>query len=233
MAIKGPRYNKYLRRDEWGVDYRLGGKNSARRQQWGFESRAQAQLFFDEINLKKQQQKYGLSPVDEPTFRELCVKRFPEITTYWQRQAEAGGQPLRRTRDQIAAGHPRPVYRERQKACRVLTAFLSTLPAPESFRVTQLTSAHFDTFLEKRLAEGITPGTARRELTILSATLHQAQRWFPGLSQWIVPKIFYPKGTKKRRERIIEEDEIARLLGWLLRPKDHGEYQPKLLARRR
>ena len=86
-------------------------------------------------------------------------------------------------------------------------------------------------YLDKRLGDGLSPSSVDRELNIIAATLNSARDFFPELEQWKVPKTPRPKFSRRRRERIITDDEYRRLVEQLFGARKDGE-QPQACSAR-
>lgn len=179
---------------EYGIDMMTAGRGSKRIRLWGFQTEKQAKDYEIAFQRERLKAKYGLAVEESPTLKELFAKHLETI----------------------------PSKRERQRAQRVTDTLLATLP-PQIHYVTDLATPDLELYNQARANDGVSPATIRRELTIISSAIHSAARHYRSLSQWIVPKIVYPRNSRKRRTRIIEPDEIRAILGWLLREREPGE----------
>ena len=111
-------------------------------------------------------------------------------------------------------------HSEKTIAARVFGVFLDLLP-PE-IEVTQLRQAHVQLYIDKRLRE-VKPQTVNREICTIASAVHKADKFYPELENWRVPKIPKAAFKKQRRTRIITDEERASLLDYLRRPKVHAE----------
>ena len=76
-----------------------------------------------------------------------------------------------------------------------------------TIKIDEIDAPKIRIFVERRQAENQSAASINRELNIIAATLHQAAEFFPELGQWQAPKIPRPKASKRRRERIITDEE--------------------------
>jgi len=106
--------------------------------------------------------------------------------------------------------------REQVRAKRVLAVFRRVAQVK---RVTELKTEHLQRFVDFRRKE-VQPQSVDRELNIISGMLRAAVVHFPALSDWIVPRIPRPKHSKRRRERVISIQEVAKVLTWLYAPQE-------------
>jgi integrase len=209
MAFKnGVERYKCPKAKDWRWRYAIyvrppGTAKLLKRRASGFESKDDAESAASAIkNLVKQAQ-HGIVPVkSRPTLAALIGHRLPTI----------------------ANGH------ERQRAKRVLNAWLELLP--DGFQIQAVETEHIRRYVERRQRDGQSPSSVDRELNIISATLNQADEFYPALAQWKRPKIPRQKLPKTRRERIITDDEYRRILAYLQRPRAVSEafspYQRRL-----
>ena len=107
--------------------------------------------------------------------------------------------------------------REHTRAKRVLSSFCRVAQVK---RVTEVRTEHLQRFIDLRRKD-ISPQSADRELNIIAAMLRTAVIHFPALSEWVVPRIPHPKHSKRRRERVISIQEVAKVLTWLYSRQDN------------
>lgn len=100
--------------------------------------------------------------------------------------------------------------------------------------VTSIGTPQIRLYADKRAADGQSPASIKREMVIIAAMIHQATEFFQELSQWVPPKMPYPKMSKSRRERVITDAEFAAIMGYLMRETEPGEkpgdYRERILA---
>lgn len=120
---------------------------------------------------------------------------------------------------------------DRVRAKRVFADLLKHLP--KKFKVTDLKSAHLQLYIEKRLADGISASTIRRELVPVVAALNSAEIFFSELEGYRPPKIPRPKIPKTRKHKIIALAERRKILEYLLSPRFATEKWPQAYDSRR
>lgn len=188
----------------WGFDIRL--TDGRRKREPGFLSEAEVQAVLARIRLAEKDLRYGFiaEPKQEaPTVRELAEKHVPRIVS----------------------------RREEVRARRVLNTLCEVIPA--GLKVNELQTAHLSSFAERRQSEGLGPSSVDRELNIISSALNLAPDYFPdALRGWSLPKIPRPKHSKRRRERVINAAEVAKLLTWLYAPQRKEEREAHAFNRR-
>lgn len=190
----------------WGYDIRIRdpqtGRKTKRIRCFEFETKAQAEMALSIIRNADRDAKHGFKPARfEPLLADLVRKRLPEISD----------------------------RAENTRATRVLRGWLDLLPA--GIKIEQVFSDDIRKWVDKRTADGQSPGSIDRELNIISAALHSARDHFRTLSQWIPPKIPRPKLPKTRRERLITDLEYNQILDHLQRPRQAEERQSTYQAR--
>src|SRR5262245_6827473 len=207
----GKKYSKKHGRHMWGFDVRVSdGSNKKRIRIYEFKTRDEAQKALDATRRRERERKYGIAPaINRPTLHALITKRLPMIAA----------------------------RSERTRARRVLFTWLALLDTklkldekfqPEGgyhcpLKVDEVKTAHIHTFIEKRQSDGQAASSINRELTIIAATLNQAGEIFAELEQWKKPKIPKLKVAKSRRERMVSNDEYARLISHLRREAEAHE----------
>lgn len=122
-----------------------------------------------------------------------------------------------------------PGRRERTFARRVFDTFLEVL-GPGA-RIDQVAKAHYRAFADRRIGEGVSSGTANREITVLAAAFRHAGDYFPGLERFTPPAVYWPRVSKRSRGRVIRSGEREKLLQALLRPHETSEKPREYIAR--
>ena len=186
----------------WGFDIRLSDKR--RKREAGFLNQAEVEAVLARIRLAEKDLRYGFITAKEcPTVRELADKHTAKLTS----------------------------RREQVRSCRVLKTLCEEIP--DRLKINELLTTHLDLFVERRRKEGVGPSSIDRELNCISSALKSAADYYPeSLRSWVVPKIPRPKHSKRRRERVINAAEVARLLSWLYAPEREGESEARLVNRR-
>ncbi|MBA3695013.1 MAG: site-specific integrase, partial [Acidobacteria bacterium] len=118
---------------------------------------------------------------------------------------------------------------EKGRAGVIFHRWLSMLPPQLKFN--ELAPSHIKLFVETRLRE-VKPSSVNREVTFIASAIHSAHQDFPELENFPMPKIPRPKVEKSRRERLITQDEVMKLLTELLSAKRDGEKQVDFEKRR-
>lgn len=217
MSI-GQRFSKKHNRRMWGFDERFadgaGGKKRVRI--YEFDTRRDAEQALAAVRRVEREAKFGVAPlINRPTLHELIVRRLPAIQT----------------------------RSERTRARRVLFTWLSLLDPKvrlnekheptngyhSMFKVDEVKTGTVRVYVENRQADGQSASSINRELATIAATLNQAGESFPELEQWKKPRMPRLKVAKSRRERLISNDEYARLVAHLRRPPDEldGDARPQ------
>lgn len=119
--------------------------------------------------------------------------------------------------------------KEKTRSRLVFSNFLSLIPA--RLRFDELETKHLRLFVDKRLLE-VKPVSVNREVTCIASAIHSAYIDFPELENYRTPKIPRPKVEKSRRERLITQDEVMKLLTELLSVQHHGEADRDFARRR-
>jgi integrase len=174
-----------------------------RKREPGFLSEAEVQAVLARIRLAEKDLRYGfIAQREAPTLSELAVKHISKLTN----------------------------RKEEVRARRVLNTLCEEIPG--GLKVNELLTTHIDVFVERRRKEGLGPSSIDRELNIISSALHASADYYPELHNWNIPKIPRPKHSKRRRERVINAAEVAKLLTWLYAPQREGETEARALNRR-
>lgn len=106
------------------------------------------------------------------------------------------------------------------RAKRVLRVFCKL---SQVRRANELKTEHIQRYVDLRRKDGVGLSTVDRELNIISAMLRLAVIHFPALSDWITPRVPWPKHSKRRRERVVSAQEFVKVLTWLYAPQMDGE----------
>ena len=188
----------------WSHGYDIRLTDGRRVREAGFMTEADAVAAVGRIRQSEKDKKYGFIPeAAKPLLKDYIEKRLASIRN----------------------------QRERSRSTRILGDLASVLPA--RIKVTELTSAHIQLFVEKRFGDGLRPQSVSRELNSVAAALNSAAKLYSQLEQWVPPAMPRPKHPKGRRERIFSDEERRKLLEWLFAPKREGERGYQAVARRR
>jgi integrase len=125
---------------------------------------------------------------------------------------------------------PKLSRRESIRARRILEALCEEAPA--GLKVNGVLTSHIDKLVDRRRKDGCGLSTIDRDLNIVSSALKSAADYFPELRNWTVPKIPRPKHSKRRRERVINAGEVAKLLTWLYQAQRADEREARANNRR-
>lgn len=191
LSMIDKRYSARHQRRMWGFDERFldGSGRKKRIRRYEFETKDEAEEVVAALKRAEREREFGIAPlINRPTLADLVEARIPTL-------AEKA---------------------ERVKAKRVLNLWLSLLDP--RVRIDEIDTPKIRLYARKRQDDGKAASTINRELTIIAATLHQADEFFSELKQWKAPKIPRLKEGKSRREKIITGDEYTRLLFYLRRP---------------
>ena len=112
--------------------------------------------------------------------------------------------------------------KEKTRSTRVFNIFASLIPA--RLRFDELQTKHLRLFADKRLSE-VKPVSVHRELTCIASAINSAHRDFPELENFQTPRIPRPRIDRSRRERIITQDEVMKLLSELFANRKPDEKQ--------
>lgn len=168
----------------------------------GFRTRREAEEFEERIKAEARLGAFGLKP----------AVRFPLVADLLDLRAESF-----------------PGRRERTFARRVFREFMDVL-GPGT-RIDQVAKSHFREYADRRIAAGVSSGTANREITVLAAAFRHAGDYFPGLERFDPPAVYWPRISKRSRGRVIRAEEREKLLEALLRPREGGEKPREYVAR--
>lgn len=119
--------------------------------------------------------------------------------------------------------------KERIRAVTILQRWLDMLPP--NLKVNELTAAHIRQYITERITE-VKAVSVNREITVIASALHSAHVDFPELETWTCPKIPRPKVERSRRERLITQEEIMKILTELFAPRKTGETERDFNRRR-
>jgi len=86
---------------------------------------------------------------------------------------------------------------------------------PPDLKLNELASSHIRLYIDAR-AKTVKASSVNRETTIIASALHSARIDFPEVESWVCPPIPRPKVSRSRRERLITQEEVIKLLTRLL-----------------
>ncbi len=118
--------------------------------------------------------------------------------------------------------------KEKVRATTALERWILMLPP--RLKLNELTTAHIRLYVDSRSKE-VQAASVNREVTILASALHSAHKDYPEVENWICPRIPRPKVSRSRRERLIKQDEVMKLLTFLLSARTEDETQKKFEKR--
>jgi len=110
---------------------------------------------------------------------------------------------------------------DRSRAKRVFALFLELLP--KEIKVTDLRSIDFEKYIQRRLSDGVSAATIRRELVPLVTALHKARKFSEALQDYRPPIIDRPPISKTRRDKVINSREESLIFNHLTAPRQLGE----------
>jgi len=119
--------------------------------------------------------------------------------------------------------------KERTRAAKIFERWLAMLPL--KLKLNELTTAHIRFYIDARLSE-IKAVSINREITVIASAIHSAFVDFPELENWNCPKIPRPRVPRSRRERLITQDEIMKLLTELFSARRDNETEKEFANRR-
>jgi integrase len=119
--------------------------------------------------------------------------------------------------------------KERIRAVTILNRWLEMLPP--NLKINELTAAHIRLYINDRITE-VKAVSVNREITVIASALHSAHVDFPELETWTCPKIPRPKVERSRRERLITQEEIMKVLTELFSPRKKDESEKDFNRRR-
>jgi integrase len=205
-------FSQKLKKWLYGLDVRVSDGNGAKKRirPTEFETRKEAEEALASIRRNEREGKYGLAPlINRPPLQDLIAKRLQTIAS----------------------------KKERTRSRRVLYTWLSLLdpklkldeefePANgyrSSIKVDEIDTPRIRKYVEKRQEDGQAPSSVNRELNVIGAMLRQVADFFPEMGQWQPPKVPRLKASKRRRERVITDEEYRKMLAWLTRPLEMSE----------
>lgn len=104
----------------------------------------------------------------------------------------------------------------RKEMVRAETVFRRWLGLiPPDLKLNELTTAHLRRYVDARLGD-VAAASVNREITCIASALHTAYLDYPEVESWTCPRIPRPKVSKSRRERLITQNEIMKLVTALL-----------------
>ncbi len=110
--------------------------------------------------------------------------------------------------------------KERVRAETIFSRWLTMLP--KRLRFNELAPEHIQLYIDERMRE-IKASSINREVACLGSAIHSAHVNFPELAGYPTPKIPRPKVEQSRRERLITQDEVMKVLTHLLSPLREDE----------
>ena len=119
--------------------------------------------------------------------------------------------------------------KEKGRAVVIFNQWLSLLPP--NLRFNELTTALIRLFIDERQSK-VKASSINREVTFIASAIHSAYIDFPELENFPSPRIPRPKVEKSRRERLINQDEVMKLLNYLLSVRRESEKQVDYEKRR-
>lgn len=172
--------------------------NNVRYRNKRFPTRKEAETYIDNLKLKNTYAKNGLS-----------VPREREIP----RVSEVFEQRLRLIKNKA----------EKVRAVRVFALFQSVIKY--DLRITEIKQAHFQLFINERLADGVKKETANRDINTLAPAFNLAPEMFPEtLADYQPIRIPRPKVNRRRgRTRVITEAEKNLICSFLRAPQTEKE----------
>ena len=117
----------------------------------------------------------------------------------------------------------------KKRARIIFDRWLSMLSPRLKFN--ELTPFHIRLFVDARTPE-VSPSSVNREVTFIASAIHSAHIDFSELENCPLPKILRPKVEKSRRERLITQEEVMKLLTKLLAGRGEKEKQVDYEKRR-
>lgn len=184
-------YSKRLKKFVWGFDMRIGQPGAKRRsRRFCFETKDEAEEAAAALRLYTRADEFGLP-------RPVVPVTLAQL---------------------VAAKEKEKATTEYQRSLLyVLKALSSTLP---NATLQTFTTAQLKEFVQYLRALNLKDSTIKNYLQLVSSAFHSAPEFFPELENWKIPKIPYPRGANKRRERIFNGTEIAAILDVLRNPPD-------------
>jgi integrase len=207
MEFDYPRKNTRWNQDKNKyIGYLADIRINGRRRREMFEQKKQAQAFIDSLKLEHVYKRNGLP------FTAAGAPRISEVFA----------MKLKRLKSET----------EKTRARRVFEYFSKIVEC--DLRITEVRTAHFQKFVNNRLADGVKAATVIRELTPLSEVFRSAPELFPDvLEGFQPPRIPRPKYKKKPRQAVITEAEKNAIVGHLMREKTGKESQLRYDVRTR
>jgi len=196
----------YDRRSGLWITYAVDltlGRHRIRRR--GFRTRREAEQFELDLRNRHRQSEFDITP----------PKAFPLVSDLFARRIEAGFANRK----------------EHVRAERVFRLFLQILG--HGTRINRVSRSHYREYCDRRIADGVSPATAAREITVIAAAFNRAAEFWPELENFTPVRPVWPKVPKKSRGRVIRRDERIRLVNHLLRPAQADESGKTVAARHR
>lgn len=208
----------------WGFDIDLepvefdadGAAKRNRKRESGFETERLAEAASARLRLAEKNERYELN--DRRT-----APRYPLLGEFFQRRINAI-----------------PERQERIRAVRVLQLLLDVLDENGlgNLRLDGLQSAHINLYTARRRADAaakieLKDETINRDLRTVRATLNQAVNLYPGIENYVAPRINFLKVEKTRREKVLHAREVEIIVSRMMKPRGDEETELKYLTRRR
>lgn len=195
------KFSKRLNRFVFGFDIRLSSGQRIRNYIYDDKKSAEEALF--RLKVLERDRKLGISTatVKRPKLAELLEKKVETIAK----------------------------RSENVRTRRVLQTLVDLLPV--GIHIDEITTPHIRLFVEQRQRDEQASTSINRELNIIAATLNGASMFYPQLSQWVPPRMPRPKMPSRGRERLISDEELSSLLGWLFAPRREREVPQEVQAR--
>lgn len=112
--------------------------------------------------------------------------------------------------------------KEKGRATVIFNLWLSLLPP--NLRFNEITTALIRLYKDER-EKKVKASSVNREMTFIASAIHSAYVDFPELENFPLPRIPRPKVDKSRRERLVTQDEVMKLLTYLLSARQEDEKQ--------
>jgi integrase len=118
--------------------------------------------------------------------------------------------------------------KERTRAVTILNRWLEMLPP--NLKINELTQSHIRLYINERITE-VKAVSVNREITVIGSALYSAYIDFPELETWTCPRLPRPNVERSRRERLITQEELMKLLTELLSVRRNDETQKEFEQR--
>ena len=182
---------------------KAGWKYDERKKQfwtWGFDIRV-------ESGRRKRESGFGTRQLAEVAVARIRLSEKEGKYNLTQRDFPFVGDVCRKRTLRIEN------QKEKVRAVTVLERWLAML-APD-LKLSELSAVHIRLYIDAR-AKSVKASSVNREVTIIASALHSAHVDFPEIESWVCPPIPRPKVSRSRRERLITQEEVLKLLTFLL-----------------